>query len=69
MNDFSKEAADKVVSEITSKGGQAIANYDSVTDGAKIVKQAFDKWGRIDVRQLCDVDGGSTDADRGGARE
>lgn len=50
INDFSKEAADKAVKEINDgNGGKAIANYDSVTDGGKIVKQAFDKWGRVDI--------------------
>ena len=36
--------------EITSKGGEAIANHDNVIDGGPaIIKQAMDKWGRIDV--------------------
>ena len=29
--------------------GTAIANYNSVADGDQIIKQAFDKWGRVDV--------------------
>jgi len=29
--------------------GQAIANYDSVTDGHKIVEQALKKWGKVDI--------------------
>ena len=50
INDFSKEAADKAVKEINDKsGGRAIANYDNVVEGGKIVKQAFDKWGRVDI--------------------
>lgn len=44
-----KKAADLVVEEITKNGGEAIANYDSNTEGAKIVQQVIDKWGRIDV--------------------
>ena len=29
--------------------GQAIANYDSVTDGHRIVEQALKKWGKVDI--------------------
>lgn len=50
INDFSKESADKAVKEINDRdGGRAIANYDSVTDGGKIIKQAVDKWGKVDI--------------------
>lgn len=42
-------AADKVVEEITKKGGKAVANYDSVEEGEKIVKTALDAFGRIDI--------------------
>ena len=42
-------AADAVVAEIREKGGQAVANYDSVEDGDKIVQTAMDTWGRIDI--------------------
>ena len=44
-----KSAADKVVDEIVAAGGEAVANYDSVTDGDKIVQTALDNFGRIDV--------------------
>ena len=42
-------AADRVVAEIREAGGSAVANHDSVTDGEKIVQQAMDSFGRIDV--------------------
>lgn len=42
-------AADKVVAEIVAAGGTAVANHDSVTDGDKIVQNALDAFGRVDV--------------------
>ncbi|HLK37483.1 MAG TPA: SDR family oxidoreductase, partial [Polyangiaceae bacterium] len=45
----SSAAADKVVEEIKAAGGSAIANYDSVEDGVKIVQCALDSFGRVDV--------------------
>lgn len=45
----SKSAADVVVDEIRAMGGEAAANYDSVTDGDKIVQCALDNFGKIDV--------------------
>ena len=44
-----KGAADLVVDEIKAGGGQAVANYDSVTDGDKIVQTAMDSFGKVDV--------------------
>jgi NAD(P)-dependent dehydrogenase (short-subunit alcohol dehydrogenase family) len=44
-------AADAVVAEIKAAGGQAVANYDSVSSeagGAAIVATALDTYGRID---------------------
>lgn len=42
-------AADRVVAEIREAGGVAMANHDSVTDGDKIVQNALDAFGRVDV--------------------
>jgi|TARA_B110000495_G_scaffold159954_1_gene144184 NAD(P)-dependent dehydrogenase (short-subunit alcohol dehydrogenase family) len=44
-----KAAADVVVDEIKAGGGEAVANYDSVTDGDKIIQTAMDSFGKIDV--------------------
>ncbi|MCB1646831.1 MAG: SDR family oxidoreductase [Pseudomonadales bacterium] len=44
-----QRAADVVVEEIKAAGGEAVANYNSVTDGDKIVQTALDSFGRIDI--------------------
>jgi len=44
-----QRVADVVVDEIKAAGGEAVANYDSVTDGDKIVQTAMDAFGRVDV--------------------
>jgi NAD(P)-dependent dehydrogenase (short-subunit alcohol dehydrogenase family) len=44
--------ADQVVEVIKSRGGEAVANYDSVTDyegAGNIIKTAVDAFGRLDV--------------------
>ena len=45
----SGNAADKVVAEIKAKGGIAVANYDSVEFGEKIMKTAVDNFGKVDI--------------------
>jgi 3-hydroxyacyl-CoA dehydrogenase/3a,7a,12a-trihydroxy-5b-cholest-24-enoyl-CoA hydratase len=45
----SSAAADAVVAEIKAAGGEAVANYDSVEDGDKIVQSALDHFGRLDI--------------------
>mmetsp|Transcript_28398 Transcript_28398/g.90401 ORF Transcript_28398/g.90401 Transcript_28398/m.90401 type:complete len:303 (-) Transcript_28398:26-934(-) len=45
----STAAADNVVAEIKAAGGEAVANYDSVVRGDKIVKTAVDAFGRVDI--------------------
>lgn len=49
VNDFSKEAADKVVQEIVKSGGNATADYNSVEDGDAIINAIIASHGRIDV--------------------
>jgi NAD(P)-dependent dehydrogenase (short-subunit alcohol dehydrogenase family) len=48
----STSPAEEVVQEIKSKGGDAVANYDSVAiseGGDRIIKTAIDNFGRIDI--------------------
>jgi len=45
----SSSAADAVVAEIKQAGGEAVASYDSVVDGDKIVQLAVDTYGRVDI--------------------
>ncbi|RMZ76692.1 hypothetical protein DV738_g4854, partial [Chaetothyriales sp. CBS 135597] len=43
------DAADVVVDEIRKAGGKAVANYDSVEYGDKIIQTAIDAFGRVDI--------------------
>lgn len=43
------QAADVVVDEIKKNGGKAVANYNSVEDGDKIIETAIQSFGRIDI--------------------
>jgi NAD(P)-dependent dehydrogenase (short-subunit alcohol dehydrogenase family) len=48
--------ADVVVAEIKKKGGEAVANYDSVVTmdgGERIIKTAVDNFGSIDILVNC----------------
>ncbi|XP_015524954.1 peroxisomal multifunctional enzyme type 2 isoform X1 [Neodiprion lecontei] len=45
----SSSVADSVVKEIRQNGGKAVANYDSVVEGHKIVDTAIKTFGRIDI--------------------
>jgi len=42
-------AADLVVKEVKALGGVAVANYDSVEFGDKVIKTAIDNFGRVDI--------------------
>ncbi|WP_319445148.1 MULTISPECIES: SDR family NAD(P)-dependent oxidoreductase [unclassified Mycobacterium] len=47
-----RSAAESMAAEIRAKGGEAIANADSVATehgGAAIVQAALDAWGRVDI--------------------
>lgn len=43
------QAADVVVDEIKAAGGKAVANYDSVENGAAVIDTAIKAFGRIDI--------------------
>ena len=41
--------ADQVVAELRKNGGTAVANYDPVQQGDRIIKTAIDNYGRVDI--------------------
>ncbi len=45
----SQRAADAVVAEIRQAGGTALANYDSVLQGEKIISAALEHFGQVDI--------------------
>jgi NAD(P)-dependent dehydrogenase (short-subunit alcohol dehydrogenase family)/acyl dehydratase/putative sterol carrier protein len=50
VNDSELQMADGVVEEIRKAGGGAVANHDSVADGAEnIVRTAVERFGRVDI--------------------
>ena len=52
INGTTPEPVDEVVKEITSLGGEAAANYNTVVTmegGEKIIKTAIDNFGKIDI--------------------
>ena len=45
----SSSAADKVVEETKAVGGVAVANYDSVEFGERVIDTAIKTFGKIDI--------------------
>ncbi|OLY79613.1 Peroxisomal hydratase-dehydrogenase-epimerase [Smittium mucronatum] len=49
VNNVRVKSADLVVDEIIKAGGKAIANYDSVENGERLIQQAMQVYGRVDI--------------------
>ena len=49
VNDLVAEKAAEVCRAVEAAGGEAAPNTCSVTDGAKIVAAAVERWGRVDI--------------------
>ena len=45
----SARPADEVVQLIKSRGGKAVADYNSVEDAKAVIKTAIDHFGRVDI--------------------
>ena len=45
----STSSADSMVKELKALGAEAVANYDSVEQGEKIIKTAIDSFGKVDI--------------------
>merc|ERR1712137_535587 len=49
INDMNKEAADAVVAEIKALGGEAVADYNNVVEGEKVVQTCIDAFGTVHI--------------------
>ncbi|EME45701.1 hypothetical protein DOTSEDRAFT_87983 [Dothistroma septosporum NZE10] len=48
-NDQSPKVADQVVEELVKAGGEAVADYNAVQQGDKIIETAIKHYGRVDI--------------------
>ena len=49
VNDTSKKVADAIAASICAAGGKAVANYDSIEDGDRIIEAAVSSFGGVHV--------------------